>query len=88
MRQIKFRGRDVETGAFVYGSLVDHGESYGYRYWIYPIDGGRNYPVEPESVAQLMYVADKEYYEGDVLERDGRKWRGSLVMRWTEGIHD
>lgn len=75
MRPIKFRGRvpddqGIDASRIVYGSLVDHGESkYGYRYWIYPLEGDRNYPVAPDTVAQLVgYDANgKEVYEGDTL---------------------
>jgi hypothetical protein len=85
MRLIKFRGRDLETGEYRYGSLVDYGDGH-HRYWINPIGGERNYPVDPETVKQLAYVdaSGKEYYEGDVMEKEGRRWRVSLYMKWGE----
>lgn len=78
MRPIKFRGRvpddqGIDAGKIVYGSLVDHGESkYGYRYWIYPLESDRNYPVAPDTVAQLVGYDknEKEVYEGDTIVRD------------------
>ena len=74
-RPIKFRGRVHETdpldaGKIVYGSFVDYGENfYQYRYWIYPTDGDRNFPVDENSIAQLVgYDKDgKEVYEGDTF---------------------
>ena len=100
MRPIKFRGcvpdsDKIDGGRIVYGSLVDHGESkYSYRYWIYPLEGERNYPVEPDSIAQLVGY-DKngnEVYEGDTLiDDDGAEFIAQLqgVVRWeTDDMPD
>ena len=72
MREIKFRGRDVETGELVFGSLVEY-EGGKYRFWINPLEGDRNYPVEPDTVAQLIGVDKngKEIFEGDAVIRVG-----------------
>ena len=77
MKTIKFRGRVIDSdkrdgGRIVFGSLVDHGESkHCPRYWIYPLEGDRNFPVDPDSVAQLVgYDANgNEVYEGDTVLR-------------------
>ena len=69
-RPIKFRGRVPDTdkldgGKIVYGSLVEY--NFGRdRFWINPLDGDRNYPVEENSIAQLVgYDANgEEIYEG------------------------
>lgn len=73
MKTIKFRGRVPDSdkrdgGRIVYGSLVEY--DFGiYKFWINPLVDNRNYPVEPDSVAQLIgYDVDgKEVYEGDTL---------------------
>lgn len=68
MRPIKFRGKRVNNGEFIYGQLTHvHPKFYV---------GGRE--VKPESVAQLVgYDCDgREVYEGDVLtfEHDGKHY--------------
>lgn len=92
MRPIKFRGRVPDSdnrdgGKIVFGSLVDHGETpHGYRYWIYPLEGDRNYPVEPDSVAQLVgYDANgKEVYEGDtIVDKHGGEWKAIIYSSLT-----
>lgn len=62
MRPIKFRGKRVNNGEFIYGQLTHvHPKFYV---------GGRE--VKPESVAQLVgYDCDgREVYEGDILVDD------------------
>ena len=87
-RTIKFCGRvhendPLDAGKIVYGSFVDYGDNHDqYRYWIYPIDGVRNYPVDPESVKQLVgFDCDgREAYEDDRLIHpdDGSTWMAFL----------
>lgn len=79
MRQIKFRGRDIKTGKYVFGDFItpwaDDQKYPRIRYTrdYYKNDVGHKvadcayYDVEPESVAQLIGV-DKngnEIYETD-----------------------
>ena len=66
---IKFRGRDVETGEYVYGDFINGalGTLINEHQWAMPAR-----IVEPSSVAQLLGY-DKngdEVYEGDILEFD------------------
>lgn len=92
MKQIKFRGRvpesdKIDGGKIVYGSLVEHRYERN-RYWIYPLDGDCNYPVETETVAQLVgYDSNgNEVYEGDVLvDGDGDEVVAKLhsVICWA-----
>ena len=82
-RPIKFRGRvsdsdKLDGGKVVFGSLVDYGKTetnlFGAssRFWINPIDGDRNFPVDEDSIAQLVGFDEngREVYEGDVLVDD------------------
>lgn len=77
-KPIKFRGRvpvsdEHHGGKIVFGSLVIYSEDeaycQGYPCWIVPPKDYRSYPVETDSVAQLVGV-DKdgnEVYEDDLV---------------------
>lgn len=73
MRKIKFRGRvpmsdKINGGKIVYGYLMVY-ESGLYTHWICPCTGEYNYPVDPDSVKQLIAVDvnGREIYEGDKI---------------------
>lgn len=73
-RPIKFRGRvpdsdKLDGGKIVFGSLVDYGDNWSYRFWINPTGGDRNFPVEEDSIAQFVGydAAGNEIYEGDIF---------------------
>lgn len=89
MRQIKFQGR-TNDGRYVTGDLYHEAK-------LVMIVNPRNREVvDPKSVRQLVYrepneIIDRhteieglEYYEGDIIERDGRKWRGKITVKWEE----
>ena len=74
-RPIKFRGKRIDNGKFVYGWLIRKSSRVGVHFnrhiaifneWDSPINAVF---VEPESVAQLVgYDANgNEVYEGDAL---------------------
>lgn len=78
----KFRAKVIDSdkvdgGRIVYGSLVDHGENkHCPRYWIYPTDGDRNFPVDSDSIVQLTCfdIDDNEVYDGDdFVDKEGVK---------------
>lgn len=85
-RQIKFRGISVETGEWVYGSLVKYSDNARAVYLI-DMDNPRNVPkswaayydyvkVKPETVGQYIGEKDKddvEIYEGDGIENYAMK---------------
>lgn len=87
MRTIKFRGRmtagSVSPGRIVYGSLV-FSKGCSCPYWIY--NDGKAYPVDTDSVAQLIAV-DKngnEVYENDDIYLPDGGYYINAVGTWAE----
>lgn len=70
MRPIKFRGRDVHTGEYVYAELGQISEEINPGYLSFITDDDM-YTVETDSIAQLVgYDANgNEIYEGDTVIR-------------------
>lgn len=73
MRQIKFRGRVLDSNKIDGGKIVCGMLSIctlkDKTHWIYPLDGGWGFEVDPDSVAQLIGYDSNgaEVYEGDKL---------------------
>ena len=84
MRTIKFRGKRLDNGEWVYGDLV-HGHSY---ILVVPIKSyiDDNYTVIPETVGQFTGLFDKdgaEIYEGDFLHNSFDA-NSPYVIQWNE----
>ena len=69
MRQIKFRGRDIETGEYVYAELGQVSAEINPEYLTFITDD--IHTVSNESVAQLIGIDanGREVYEGDTVIR-------------------
>ena len=71
MREIKFRGKRLDNGEWLFGDLMH--DNFGGRY-IYPIECDNLYKknaVLPETVGQFTGLRDydgKEIFEGDIVK--------------------
>lgn len=100
MRAIKFRGKDIETGEWLYRNIqVPSKEGGGYFMW----DCDHNQKeVIPDTVGQFTGLTDKngkEIYEGDIMRIPETEFnieiigvvefdRGSYVVRsFFSGTH-
>lgn len=90
MRTLKFRGRvpdnqGIEPGKIVCGSLLDYGEGTANcpQFWIRPPAAERNYPVEPESIAQFIGYDSNgaEIYEGDIVVLNDPEYKIEYTAR-------
>lgn len=70
MKPIKFRGRDIDTGEFVYAELGQVSAELSDEYLSFITDD--MHLVDEDSVAQLVGVDKngKEIYEGDTLTNE------------------
>ena len=86
MREIKFRGKRIDNGKWVYGSLIIEEDPIAdaLKYFIKPFNFLRGKIVAPETVGQYTGHKDKnnkEIYEGDIVRYSDRY---TAVVIWKD----
>jgi len=87
MREIKFRGKRIDNGKWIYGSLIIEEDPIAdaLKYFIKPLNFLAGKLVVPETVGQYTESNDKnkkEIYEGDIV-RYNDKLTGVIVWKYT-----
>lgn len=80
MRTIKFKGKRIDNGEWIYGSYVPHYNFFGTIKDEMVDENGNLFEVAPSTVGQYTGLKDKngkEIYEGDILQ-DEMGFKGEI----------
>lgn len=95
MREIKFRGKDLNTGEWAYGdlhTLCDHPHIHT-EITSYPFAGKRSF-IDPDTIGQftgMLDDSDTEIWEGDIVRMTDRPYNlediGKVVYNTRLGCY-
>lgn len=102
MITIKFRGKDIETGEWLYGDLIQRLGYYPAILTTYPTEEGKvgyaERAVKEDTIGQFSTLRDKngkEIYAGDIIRAGDEKGfaevrfvRGVFVFLWNGDLDD
>ena len=81
MREIKFRGKDIESGKWLFGSLVTHRDDTAFL-----ADGFIQSQVDPQTVGEFTGLQDingVDIYEGDICIFSSDIQSSKFVVVWN-----
>ena len=78
----KFRAKDVEFRQYRYGDLHTRDDDH----ILIITDDGEAYLILQDTLSQLCYVDEegREYYSGDVVTKNGKRWKCQMAVNWQE----
>jgi len=86
MREIKFKGKDIDSNKWRYGSIVKTRETDGTLLYYIVDEENQQWNVFPKTVCQytgMKDMKDIDIYEGDITRR---RWLRGEEFRYAEEI--